>query len=109
MVANLSLDRGDRRTLRVSVSRDTDDPADPVQIAVANQWSTNDWVTVDPVDPDVTPAVYEVRVAFGDSGDFPTPNPAGTVTVTGTTAVWIRPAAGADIDVQQVAWIRVRA
>lgn len=100
MVVTLTLDRGDRRTLRIPVTREGTGDAGPLQFRVG----TGAWTSVSPDDATVNPAAYSLVLAFGD--DFPTSNPAGTVVITGTVGVWVRPPSGTDIDVQQVAWIR---
>lgn len=104
MAVTLTLDRGDRRTLRIPVTRDGDDDAGSVQFRVG----AGDWESVTPEDASENPAVYSLLLAFGETDEFPNEHPTGTVVLEHAVGVWMRPPSGTDIDVQHVAWIRTK-
>lgn len=103
MAVTLKMDRGDRRTLQIPITRTGEDPAGDLQFRIGDD---SDWMLVSPVDPDENPAVYEILIAYGAVDDFPNEHPTETVEITRQVLIRTRPPTGRDIDVQTVAWIR---
>jgi hypothetical protein len=94
------LDRGDRSTLQVTLTREGTDPAPSVQMSWGGAWET-----VEPVDADDTPAVYEKTFAYGDEADFPDANGGDVAVISGSVHVRVRPLSGSPLNTQDVAFI----